>query len=118
MNVPLVPEGVFSSVRLHLLETLSHVNDVFVWPVNPSVFLFLHFLNVVNWRLCFPSMGIERREMLLCPHCIFIGPYVFLSSAFFFWFCFSFSSSSSPPFFLLGFWQFAFPGVEVWPHCF
>lgn len=43
--MPLLPEGVFSSVRLHLLETLSHV-DVFAWPVIPfllSIFAFLEY---------------------------------------------------------------------------
>jgi len=35
--MPLLPEGVFSSVRLHLLETLSHV-DVVAWPVSPFLF--------------------------------------------------------------------------------
>lgn len=68
MNVLPVPEGVFSSVQLHLLETLSHADDVFAWPVNPLLFLFLRFLNVINWGLCFPSMGLERRQVLVCPH--------------------------------------------------
>lgn len=43
--MPLLPEGVFSSVQLHLLETLSHV-DVFAWPVIPlliSIFIFLEY---------------------------------------------------------------------------
>ena len=33
-----------------------------------SFFLFLHFLNIINWRLCFVSIGLERKKVMLCPH--------------------------------------------------
>lgn len=91
VNVPLVPEGVFSSVWLHLLETLSHVDHVFAWLVNPLLLLFLHFLNIICWRLCFPSTRLGRREVLMCPH---LHIYKTLYFSFFCLFCFSFSSSS------------------------
>lgn len=54
----------FSSICLRL----SHVDGVFAWPVNPLLFLFSRFLNVINWGLCFPSMRLERRQVLACPH--------------------------------------------------
>lgn len=86
---------------------LSHVNDIFAWPVNPLLFLFLHYLNVINWRLCFPSMGLERREVLHIHRTL----------------CFSFFPVflSLPPspllyLFLVRFLQFDFPAVEIWPH--
>lgn len=41
--MPLLPEGVFSSVQLHLLEILSHV-DAFTWPVIPLLFSIFTFL--------------------------------------------------------------------------
>lgn len=113
VEVPPMPEGVFSSVRLHLLEALSHV-DVSAWPAIPLLFLFLYFLNIMIWRLCFLSIGLERKEVMLCPH---LHIHTALHFSFFlFSFCFSFSSSSSLPLFFQGLWQFAFPGVEARLH--
>lgn len=102
------PQGL--RVCFHLFTciclTLSHVNSIFAWPANPLLFLFLHYLNVINWRLCFPSMGLERREVL----------HIHRTLCFSFFYLFLSLPTPLLYLFLVRFWQFAFPAVKVWPH--
>ena len=86
-----------------------------------GLWILCFFYFYISWMLLtggsvFLPWGLRAGRCCCALICIFIGPYGFLSSAFFFGFVFLSLLPPFPHFILPGFWQFAFTIVEVWPH--